>query len=129
MQFTVIKTSSIDDYKRPQTDSYVVLTTSDYSEAVTAAANEWLNEYESDFVYGGIADHPHILDVKRILQDDPSAEEINDFFQERHAEIWESEFISQPWFNVEIQTGDILANSYDLDNNIIETLKSAVYNS
>ena len=49
--YTVIRTSHVDDYKRPSTDTSAIITTADYTDAVTVAANTWLEEFQSDFVY------------------------------------------------------------------------------
>ena len=70
--YTVIRTSHVDDYKRPATDTYAVATTADYNEAVTVAANAWLEEFQSDFVYDNDCDSPFIDDVKAMLSDEPS---------------------------------------------------------
>jgi len=101
--YTVIRTSHVDDYKRPATDTYAVATTADYNEAVTVAANAWLEEFQSDFVYDNDCDSPFIDDVKAMLSDEPSAETIVEFFESNHHQIWEPEFIYEPWFSISIQ--------------------------
>tara|TARA_R110001583_G_scaffold97312_1_gene242156 strand:- start:1628 stop:2011 length:384 start_codon:yes stop_codon:yes gene_type:complete len=101
--YTVIRTSHVDDYKRPSTDTSAIITTADYTDAVTVAANTWLEEFQSDFVYDNSTDSPFIGELKELLADEPSAETIVDFFESNHSQIWEPEFIYDAWFSVSIQ--------------------------
>ncbi len=121
--YTVIQTSHVDDYKRPATDTTAVITTADYTEAVTVAANTWLEEFQNDFVYDNDCDSPLIGDLKSMLADEPSAETIVEFFENNHHQIWEPEFIYEPWFSVSIQQTESSARG-DLNTELIEELKS-----
>ena len=47
--------------------------------------------------------HPLFDDLKAMLADEPSAETIVEFFENNHHQIWEPEFIYEPWFSVSIQ--------------------------
>lgn len=104
--YTVLRTHCVDDYKRPQTDTDAIITTSDYNEAVTVAANAWLEEFYSNFVYDNDCESPFIDDLKELLSEDPSPEAIVEFFDDNHDQIWEPEFIRQPWFSVCIQQAE-----------------------
>ena len=101
--YTVMQTSHVDDYKRPSSDTYALITTADYNEAITVAANTWLEEFHSDFVYENTSDSPFIGELQELLADEPSAETIVEFFQSNNRQIWEPEFIYEPWFSVNIQ--------------------------
>jgi hypothetical protein len=101
--YTVVKTMHVDDYKRPSTDTQAVITTANYNDAVTVAANTWLEEFHSDFVYDNTSDSGFINELQELLADEPSAETIVDFFQDNHSQIWEPEFIYDAWFSVSIQ--------------------------
>jgi hypothetical protein len=104
--YTVLRTHCVDDYKRPQTDTDAIITTSDYNEAVIVAANAWLEEFYNNFVYDDDCDSPFIDDIKQLLSASPSAEAIVDFFNHNHDQIWEPEFIHQPWFSIDIQEAE-----------------------
>jgi hypothetical protein len=121
--YTVIQTSHVDDYKRPATDTTALITTADYSEAVTVAANTWLEEFHSDFVYDNDCDSPLIGDLKAVLSDDPTAETIVEFFESNHHQIWEPEFIYEPWFSVSIQETES-ESSVSLSREVIDGLMS-----
>jgi len=121
--YTVIQTSHVDDYKRPATDTTAVITTADYTEAVTVAANTWLQEFQSDFVYDNDCDSPLIGDLKALLSDEPSAETIVEFFENNHHQIWEPEFIYEPWFSVSIQETES-ESSVSLSREVIDGLMS-----
>jgi hypothetical protein len=114
--YTVILTNHSDDYKRPSTTTEAVLSTSNYTEAMTVAANAWLEEFQNDFVYDNTTDSPFINELKDMLADDPPAETIVDFFESNYHHIWEPEFIHDPWFNVSIQqTEDDMMPSLNID--------------
>ena len=121
--YTVIRTSHVDDYKRPASDSYAVATTSNYDEAVTVAANTWLEEFKSDFVYNDDCESPFIGELKALLAEEPSAETIVEFFESNHHQIWEPEFIYDPWFSVNIQQTES-SNSTSLNSQVITELMS-----
>jgi len=121
--YTVIQTSHVDDYKRPATDTTALITTADYTEAVTVAANTWLQEFQSDFVYDNDCDSPLIGDLKALLSDEPSAETIVEFFENNHHQIWEPEFIYEPWFSVSIQETES-ESSVSLSREVIDGLMS-----
>jgi hypothetical protein len=121
--YTVIQTSHVDDYKRPATDTTALITTADYTEAVTVAANTWLQEFQSDFVYDNDCESPLIGDLKALLSDEPSAETIVEFFENNHHQIWEPEFIYEPWFSVSIQETES-ESSVSLSREVIDGLMS-----
>ena len=121
--YTVIQTSHVDDYKRPMTDTTALLTTSDYDEAITVAANTWLEEFQSDFVYENDCDSPHFDDLKQMLSGEPTAESIVEFFEQNHHQIWEPEFIYEPWFSVSIQQTES-SNTAALNTDVIDNLIS-----
>lgn len=121
--YTVIQTSHVDDYKRPATDTTALITTADYNEAITVAANTWLEEFQSDFVYDNDCDSPLIGDLKALLSDEPNAETIVEFFENNHHQIWEPEFIHEPWFSVSIQETES-ESSVSLSREVIDSLMS-----
>ncbi len=84
-------------------EAQAVITTANYNDAVTVAANTWLEEFHSDFVYDSTSDSGFINELQELLADEPSAETIVDFFQDNHSQIWEPEFIYDAWFSVSIQ--------------------------
>ena len=93
----------VDDYKRPSTDTQAVITTANYDDAVTVAANAWLEEFHNNFVWEDTCDSTFLGEVQELLAGNPSAETIVDFFEENHSQIWEPEFIYDPWFSVSVQ--------------------------
>jgi len=119
--YTVIQTSHVDDYKRPSTDTTALITTSNYDEAITVAANTWLEEFQNDFVYDNDCDSPFIEDLKDLLSGEPTAETIVEFFEEKHHQIWEPEFIYEPWFSVSIQQSE-LESTTALNSQLIDDL-------
>jgi len=82
-----------------------------------------LEEFQNDFVYDNDCESPLFDDLKAMLADEPSAETIVEFFENNHHQIWEPEFIYEPWFSVSIQETES-ESSVSLSREVIDGLMS-----
>lgn len=124
--FTVTQHERIDCYKRAQEFTETVLVTADRSAAYNAAANAWIQhytEYHDDPDY-----QPGIEEIVRAIRGGASGEEIHEVFEHSASEMFETEYISEPKFEIVVESetmelsGDTVSLDTDLLNEIVNML-------
>tara|TARA_R110000824_G_scaffold46692_2_gene133796 strand:+ start:8766 stop:9164 length:399 start_codon:yes stop_codon:yes gene_type:complete len=124
--FTVTQYQRTDCYKRPEEYTETVLVTTDKEAAFNTAANTWIEhytEFHDDPEY-----QPGIEEIVRAIRGGASGEEIHEVFEHSASEIFETEYISQPRFEIVVGeeimklSADSIALDKDLLNEIINML-------
>lgn len=100
--YTVTHISSVDCYKRPDTSSEVIYTGSNYKDALLVAVGKWLTLF--GWVYEDQEDwQSELLEI--LPNGEPTEKEletIHHFFENNTNRFWPSEFIPNPYEEIQI---------------------------
>ena len=129
--YVVNHISSIDCYKRAESNTVAIYTGNSQDEAFAAAVNCWLDlwNYKAEW-YVDDGDPAPMADELIELLPPPgelftseSLAALNDFFCSNAWEIWQPEFINCPTEQVEIQVMNQESDTVVIDEKILETAR------
>ena len=119
--YNVIAHDRNDCYKRAETWSNTILTTTNETAAFNAAANAWLESYTERFDDPQYA--PLLEDIRQAL-DTGDGGDIHKVFQENKWDIYEPEFINEPTFEVCVEVEELESSDCALNNEFVEAVRS-----
>ena len=117
--YNVITHDRNDCYKRAETWSSTILTTTNKEAAYNAAANAWLENYTERF---DSPDYAPELDSIQLAADGGTGEVIHDVFESNKWEIYEPEYINEPTFEVCVEAEDLESSDCSLDQELIRAV-------
>tara|TARA_Y100000593_G_scaffold92353_1_gene183759 strand:- start:565 stop:942 length:378 start_codon:yes stop_codon:yes gene_type:complete len=117
--YNVIAYDRSDCYKRAETWSNTVLTTTNRDAAYNAAANAWLENYIERF---DEPDYAPELDSIQLAVEGGSGEVIHDVFDSNKWEIYNPEYINEPTFEVSVEAEELQSEECSLDETLIRAV-------
>ena len=119
--YNVIEHNRIDCYKRAETFTSPILSTTNATDAYNAAANAWLSNYIDRFD-GDLSFAPGINEIREVIAES-NGKAIHEVFENNSFDIFNPEYINEPTFEISIMVEELGSKSCSLDVSLIQVIK------